>query len=141
MHTVFPQNNIEEKRQAETRAVMSWIRSIRFTGSASFHEVHHGCPLIRYKAQMFTSTFSRRTPLLLLVFNRPLLCSSCCHRVIGMHLCRIYSYYCMCGLGSKISLELHMFNEHSLPEYANLNIICMPYIMTNNIQKQQNIEL
>jgi hypothetical protein len=43
--------------------------------------------------------------------------------------------------GSKVSLELHMFDEHSLPEYANINIICMPYIMTNNIQKQQNIEL
>lgn len=36
----FPQNNNEDKRQAETRAVMSWIRSTRFTASASFHEVH-----------------------------------------------------------------------------------------------------
>ncbi|KAG0615555.1 hypothetical protein M758_5G050600 [Ceratodon purpureus] len=34
----FPQNNNEEKRQAETRAMMSWIRSTRFTASASFHE-------------------------------------------------------------------------------------------------------
>lgn len=66
----FPQNNVEDKRQAETRAVMSWIRSIRFTGSASFHEVHQGCPLTRYKAQMLTSTFSWRTPLSkLLLYN------------------------------------------------------------------------
>jgi len=35
----FSGNNIEEKRQAETRAVMGWIRSTRFTASASFHEV------------------------------------------------------------------------------------------------------
>jgi carboxypeptidase D len=34
----FPQNNNEDKRQAETRAIMNWIRSIRFTASASFHE-------------------------------------------------------------------------------------------------------
>ncbi|XP_024398551.1 carboxypeptidase SOL1 isoform X1 [Physcomitrium patens] len=34
----FPQNNNEEKRQAETRSVMNWIRSSRFTASASFHE-------------------------------------------------------------------------------------------------------
>lgn len=97
----FPQNNVEEKRQAETRAVMSWIRSIRFTGSASFHEVHQGCSLIRYKAQMLTSTFSWRTPLLLLVLDRPLLCPSCCHIMIGMHLCRIYSYYCMYAFGKQ----------------------------------------
>ena len=36
----FPQNNDEETRQPETRAIMSWIRSTQFTASASFHEVH-----------------------------------------------------------------------------------------------------
>lgn len=35
----FPQNNNEELRQPETRAIMSWIRATRFTASASFHEV------------------------------------------------------------------------------------------------------
>nr|PNR52476.1 hypothetical protein PHYPA_008850 [Physcomitrium patens] len=34
----FPANNNEGKRQPETRAIMNWIRAVRFTASASFHE-------------------------------------------------------------------------------------------------------
>lgn len=33
----FPQNNDEDARQPETRAIMSWLRDIQFTGSASLH--------------------------------------------------------------------------------------------------------
>lgn len=39
----FPGNNFEEKRQVETRAVMKWIRSTRFTASATLHEVMTNC--------------------------------------------------------------------------------------------------
>ncbi|KAJ4701027.1 Carboxypeptidase SOL1 [Melia azedarach] len=33
----FPMNNHEEARQPETRAIMSWLRRIHFTASASLH--------------------------------------------------------------------------------------------------------
>ncbi|KDO83812.1 hypothetical protein CISIN_1g0372022mg, partial [Citrus sinensis] len=35
----FPMNNDEEACQPETRAIMSWVRQIHFTASASLHGV------------------------------------------------------------------------------------------------------
>lgn len=56
-------NNHEEARQPETRAIMSWLRRIHFTASASLHGVIF--------VILFSSKLSKRVHMLLLFLSMP----------------------------------------------------------------------